>query len=45
VGGMETRRTSKYNGTSTMRRVGLQILESYKVEEKLLVSFRIMQIM
>ncbi len=28
-----------------MRRVGLQILESYKVEEKLLVSFRIMQIM
>jgi hypothetical protein len=40
-------RTNKYNGTSTMRRTCLLVLESYiyKVEGKLLVSSKTVQIM
>jgi hypothetical protein len=44
---METRGTSKYNGTSTMRRTSLPILESYvyKVEGKLSISSKKIKIM
>jgi hypothetical protein len=45
MGGMETRKTSKFDGTLTMRRACLPILESYKVEGKLLITSRIMRIM
>jgi hypothetical protein len=42
---METRSTGKSNGTLTMKRVSLLILESYKVEGKLSIASKIVQIM
>jgi hypothetical protein len=42
---METRGIDKSDGTLTMRRLGLPVLKSYKVEGKLLVTSRMMQIM
>jgi hypothetical protein len=45
MGDMETRRTSKFDGTLTMRRTCLPILKSYKVEGKLLITSKIMRIM
>jgi hypothetical protein len=41
MGGMETRGISKFEGTSEMKRSCLLIIESYKVEGKLLVTSRI----
>jgi hypothetical protein len=43
--GMEIRRPGKFEGTSTMRRVGLQVVKSCKAKEKLLVTSIIVQMM
>jgi len=45
VGGMEIRGINKSEETSVMRRVGLPIVESCKVEGKLLITSKIVQIM
>jgi hypothetical protein len=44
MGGMETRRISKFDGTSATRRIGFPLLESCKVEGKLLVTSKIIKI-
>jgi hypothetical protein len=43
-GGMEIRGTNKFKGTSTMKRVDLPIVESCKVEGKLLITSKILWI-
>jgi hypothetical protein len=42
MGGMETKGINKFEGTSIMRRTSLPIVESYKVEGKLLTNFKTM---
>jgi molybdenum-dependent DNA-binding transcriptional regulator ModE len=42
MGGIETRRTGKSEGTSVTRKVGLLVVESYKVKGKLLTTSRTM---
>jgi hypothetical protein len=44
VGGIEIRGISKSKGTSTMRKVGLLVVESCKAEGKLSVTFKTIQI-
>jgi len=45
VGGMEIIGTSKSKGTLAMRRTCLLIVKSCKLEGKLLITFKTMQIM
>jgi hypothetical protein len=44
MGGMETRKTSKFDGTSAIRGIGFPLLESCRVEGKLLVTSKIIKI-
>ncbi len=44
MGGIEIRGISKSKGTSTMRKVGLLVVESCKAEGKLSVTFKTIQI-
>jgi hypothetical protein len=44
VGGMETRRIGKSDGTSTIKRASFPLLKSCKVDVKLLITSRTMQI-
>jgi len=42
-GGMETKGTSKFDGTLAMKKTSLPILKSCKVEQKLLLTSKTMQ--
>jgi hypothetical protein len=44
MGGIETRRTSKFERTLAMKRACLPIVETCKVKGKLLITSRIVQI-
>jgi hypothetical protein len=45
MGGMETRGINKFEGTLAMRRASFSVIESYKVEGKLLITSIIVRIM
>jgi len=45
LGGMEIKGTCKSKGTSVMRRTCSPIVESYKMEGKLLITFKTVRIM
>jgi len=42
---METRWIGKFEGISAMKRAGLPAIDTYKVEGKLLITSKIVQIM